>query len=266
MLSLSRLRPSLTSTTSRAAHFQFVPETPNPADGIIYHWFICARLLGPNLNETFSVSCERYFLVLILGLTFFSKTTNVSRPNWKDDASSVSHWCAWHCPYKGFILLTAMLQYTWQKKCYHDRHSQDSTAVIFGEDVAFGGVFRCTVNRFLYKPTPDIKASTVSLCDLIAFVKASTLLNPQVGLEEKFGKDRVFNTPLCEQVLLLMKFYPNQSITVLLAGNCWFCHWPVGCWCQCYCWNSVCRLHIPCVWSGFQSSDILSPTIPHMIT
>ena len=133
------------------------------------------------------------------------------RPNWKDDASSVSHWCAWHCPYKGFILLTTMLQYTWQKKCYHDRHSQDSTAVIFGEDVAFGGVFRCTVNRFLYEPTPDIKASTVSLCDLIAFVKASTLLNPQVGLEEKFGKDRVFNTPLCEQVLLSMKFCPNQS-------------------------------------------------------
>jgi 2-oxoisovalerate dehydrogenase E1 component beta subunit len=40
----------------------------------------------------------------------------------------------------------------------------DPKAVIFGEDVAFGGVFRCSVN-----------------------------------LKEKFGKDRVFNTPLSEQ-------------------------------------------------------------------
>ncbi|RIB00678.1 thiamine diphosphate-binding protein [Gigaspora rosea] len=40
----------------------------------------------------------------------------------------------------------------------------DDTAVIFGEDVAFGGVFRCTM-----------------------------------GLTEMFGKDRVFNTPLTEQ-------------------------------------------------------------------
>ncbi|KAH7637727.1 branched chain keto acid dehydrogenase E1 subunit beta [Dermatophagoides farinae] len=40
----------------------------------------------------------------------------------------------------------------------------DPKAVIFGEDVSFGGVFRCTVN-----------------------------------LQDKFGKDRIFNTPLCEQ-------------------------------------------------------------------
>ncbi|PSN35548.1 2-oxoisovalerate dehydrogenase subunit beta [Blattella germanica] len=40
----------------------------------------------------------------------------------------------------------------------------DPTAIVFGEDVAFGGVFRCTLD-----------------------------------LQKKFGKDRVFNTPLCEQ-------------------------------------------------------------------
>uniref|UniRef100_A0AC34FAP1 Transketolase-like pyrimidine-binding domain-containing protein n=1 Tax=Panagrolaimus sp. ES5 TaxID=591445 RepID=A0AC34FAP1_9BILA len=40
----------------------------------------------------------------------------------------------------------------------------DKTACVFGEDVAFGGVFRCSL-----------------------------------GLQDKFGKDRVFNTPLCEQ-------------------------------------------------------------------
>jgi len=40
----------------------------------------------------------------------------------------------------------------------------DPSAILFGEDVGFGGVFRCSV-----------------------------------GLQEEFGKQRVFNTPLCEQ-------------------------------------------------------------------
>ncbi|CAF2972213.1 unnamed protein product [Rotaria sp. Silwood2] len=43
----------------------------------------------------------------------------------------------------------------------------DDTAIIFGEDVAFGGVFRCTAD-----------------------------------LRSKYGADRVFNTPLCEQGII----------------------------------------------------------------
>uniref|UniRef100_A0A7S1PHG7 3-methyl-2-oxobutanoate dehydrogenase (2-methylpropanoyl-transferring) n=1 Tax=Percolomonas cosmopolitus TaxID=63605 RepID=A0A7S1PHG7_9EUKA len=46
----------------------------------------------------------------------------------------------------------------------HNAMEEDETAMVFGEDVAFGGVFRCTV-----------------------------------GLREKFGEERCFNTPLCEQ-------------------------------------------------------------------
>ncbi|KAJ7397097.1 2-oxoisovalerate dehydrogenase subunit beta, mitochondrial [Pitangus sulphuratus] len=55
--------------------------------------------------------------------------------------------------------------------------AKDPTAVVFGEDVAFGGVFRCTV-----------------------------------GLRDKYGKDRVFNTPLCEQGIV------GFGIGVAVAG------------------------------------------------
>jgi 2-oxoisovalerate dehydrogenase E1 component beta subunit len=47
--------------------------------------------------------------------------------------------------------------------------AKDDSAIIFGEDVGFGGVFRCTI-----------------------------------GLQEEFGKDRCFNTPLSEQGIVGM--------------------------------------------------------------
>ncbi|KAI1710007.1 transketolase, pyrimidine binding domain-containing protein [Ditylenchus destructor] len=49
----------------------------------------------------------------------------------------------------------------------HQAMEEDDSSVCFGEDVAFGGVFRCSV-----------------------------------GLQDKFGKARVFNTPLCEQGII----------------------------------------------------------------
>jgi len=87
-------RARISLTQARAAHFQFVPDHPNPADG------------------------ETEKMTLLQSIT---------------DALDIAM-------------------------------TKDPTAVVFGEDVAFGGVFRCTV-----------------------------------GLADKFGKDRVFNTPLCEQ-------------------------------------------------------------------
>jgi hypothetical protein len=51
----------------------------------------------------------------------------------------------------------------------------DPRSYVFGEDVGFGGVFRCTV-----------------------------------GLRDKFGRSRVFNTPLCEQVSIATTIVSNQ--------------------------------------------------------
>ena len=145
MLTLSsRLRPNLASTTSRAAHFQFVPETPNPADGILVldYWdWKWMQYFQSVVRDIFN----SWFLVWL-------SSNLVSRPNWKDDASSVSHWCTRHCPHQGFILLSTNPYNPDREKCSHDKFSQDSTAVIFGEDVAFGGVFRCTVNCFTHFP------------------------------------------------------------------------------------------------------------------
>ena len=60
----------------------------------------------------------------------------------------------------------------------------DPTTIIFGEDVAFGGVFRwATCTDILH----------------IDFLNSDIIFRCTVGLQDKYGKDRVFNTPLCEQ-------------------------------------------------------------------
>ncbi|XP_073935202.1 2-oxoisovalerate dehydrogenase subunit beta, mitochondrial isoform X3 [Castor canadensis] len=71
--------------------------------------------------------------------------------------------------------------------------AKDPTAVIFGEDVAFGGVFRCTVGlRDKYVGTVEISAQLIHLPELIDCWGFGESCRNR-------GKDRVFNTPLCEQ-------------------------------------------------------------------
>ena len=68
----------------------------------------------------------------------------------------------------------------------HQALERDESAVCFGEDVAFGGVFRCSV-----------------------------------GLADKFGRDRCFNTPLCEQGALfnvILRHFLNCKIQELPAS------------------------------------------------
>ena len=59
---------------------------------------------------------------------------------------------------------------------------RDDTAVVFGEDVAFGGVFRCTMG--LSEEFGRLTQSVAVDCRL--YVEIS-------------GRERVFNTPLTEQ-------------------------------------------------------------------
>ena len=59
---------------------------------------------------------------------------------------------------------------------------QDQSTTIFGEDVAFGGVFRCTVGL---REKYGKGRLTYRLCCLLFL-----------------GKDRVFNSPLCEQGIM----------------------------------------------------------------
>lgn len=64
-----------------------------------------------------------------------------------------------------FLHLYGNWQGSFQKLREINLNQYSSSSYVFGEDVSFGGVFRCTT-----------------------------------GLVDRFGKHRVFNTPLCEQV------------------------------------------------------------------
>ena len=71
--------------------------------------------------------------------------------------------------------------FTAVNQALHIALDTDPRSYVFGEDVGFGGVFRCTT-----------------------------------GLADRFGKQRVFNTPLCEQVhlylLYLLRLWQHYSI------------------------------------------------------
>lgn len=64
--------------------------------------------------------------------------------------------------------------------------NEDESAIIFGEDVGFGGVFRCTLNLQV-NLQHWINRTATHIFVLVLFY------------QKKYGKDRVFNTPLCEQ-------------------------------------------------------------------
>lgn len=80
--------------------------------------------------------------------------------------------------------------------------AKDDTAVVFGEDVAFGGVFRCTmVRRLIVEETPYLTHTHLAGTGRGVW---SVLNDTQrVRLHQLTlwctGKERVFNTPLTEQ-------------------------------------------------------------------
>jgi hypothetical protein len=59
--------------------------------------------------------------------------------------------------------------------------TKDDSTIVFGEDVGFGGVFRCTL-----------------------------------GLAEEFGRERVFNTPLTEYVVCASSVLRNLILPLIL--------------------------------------------------
>ena len=88
--------------------------------------------------------------------------------------------CVYVCMYvvcsSGSRLTSIICTYVCMYVCMYLCDS-DPTCIVFGEDVGFGGVFRCTV-----------------------------------GLQEEFGKHRVFNTPLCEQGIAGACMYVHRYV------------------------------------------------------
>ncbi len=72
----------------------------------------------------------------------------------------------------------------------------DPTATIFGEDVAFGGVFRCTLDlrdKYGMQLLQSIHNETHNTCIMTSLYTCIYMLSTFIG------KDRVFSTPLSEQ-------------------------------------------------------------------
>lgn len=68
---------------------------------------------------------------------------------------------------------------------------EDDSAVVFGEDVGFGGVFRCSLNLQVISKFKKFGQN----------INSENNCSPSFFwyLQKKYGPDRVFNTPLCEQ-------------------------------------------------------------------
>lgn len=82
---------------------------------------------------------------------------------------------------------------------------KDDSALVFGEDVAFGGVFRYAVAHRRFGPYaysrkakhPFLLGATAEIfrVDFLPFA-VPVALRCTMGLADEFGPERVFNTPL----------------------------------------------------------------------